>query len=154
MLPVRQTIVFVDANSVRAAQSTAAVDQYRLEEAYVGANVENWQLTFGKQSLCWGPGEGGPLLFSDNAEPIYMFRASRIVPLRLPWVLQFLGPAEFDVFFGQLAGNAFPPRPLIQGEKSSVKPTPNLGVGSSRTVETGRGGRAITLPAPWHTVTS
>jgi hypothetical protein len=55
-LPVRQTIAFVDANSVQPAQSTAAVDQYRLEEAYVGANVENWQLTFGKQSLWWGPG--------------------------------------------------------------------------------------------------
>src|SRR5260370_33652790 len=137
MLPVRQTIVFVDANSVRAAQSTAAVDQYRLEEAYVGANVENWQLTFGKQSLWWGPGEGGPLLFSDNAEPIYMLRASRIVPLRLPWVLQFAGPAKFDGVFGQLAGNAFPPRPLIHGEKTSLKPAPNLELALTRPVEHG-----------------
>ncbi len=153
-LPVRQTIAFVDANSVQSAQSTAAVDQYRLEEAYVGANVENWQLTFGKQSLWWGPGEGGPLLFSDNAEPIYMFRASRIVPLRLPWVLQFLGPAKFDVFFGQLAGNAFPPRPLIHGEKISFKPTPNLELGFSRTVEMGGVGRPLTLRALWNSYTS
>src|SRR4029077_18140493 len=82
-LPVRQAIAFVDANPVQPAQPVAAVDQYRLMEAYVGANVENWQLTFGKQSLWWGPGEGGALLFSNNAEPIYMFRASRISPFKL-----------------------------------------------------------------------
>src|SRR4029077_17205119 len=114
-LPIRQAIAFVDANPVQPARPVAAADQYRLEEAYVGANIENWQLTFGKQSLWWGPGEGGALLFSNNAESIYMFRASRITPFKLPWVLQWLGPAKFDFFFGQLAGNEFPPRPLVHG---------------------------------------
>jgi membrane-associated phospholipid phosphatase len=153
-LPVRQAIAFVDANPVQLAQPVAAVDQYRLVEAYVGANVENWQLTFGKQSLWWGPGEGGALLFSDNAEPIYMFRASRISPFKLPWILQWLGPAKFDIFFGQLAGNAFPPRPLIHGEKISFKPTPNLEFGFSRTVEMGGVGRPLTLRALWNSYTS
>ena len=153
-LPVRQAIAFVDANPVQPAQPVAAVEQYRLEEAYVGANIENWQLTFGKQSLWWGPGEGGALLFSNNAEPIYMFRASRITPFKLPWVLQWLGPAKFDIFFGQLAGNEFPPRPLIHGEKISFKPTPNLELGFSRTVEMGGVGRPLTLRALWNSYTS
>jgi len=153
-LPVRQAIAFVDANPVQPAQPVAAVDQYRLLEAYVGANVENWQLTFGKQSLWWGPGEGGALLFSNNAEPIYMFRASRISPFKLPWILQWLGPAKFDIFFGQLAGNAFPPRPLIHGEKISFKPTQNLELGFSRTVEMGGVGRPLTLRALWNSYTS
>ncbi len=153
-LPVRQTIAFVDANPLQSAQPVAAVDQYRLEEAYVGANVENWQLTFGKQSLWWGPGEGGALLFSDNAEPIYMFRASRVAPFRLPWLFQWMGPVKFDIFFGQLAGNAFPPRPLIHGEKISFKPTPNLELGFSRTVEMGGVGRPLTLRALWNSYTS
>lgn len=153
-LPVRQAIAFVDANPVQPAQPVAAVDQYRLEEAYVGANIENWQLTFGKQSLWWGPGEGGALLFSNNAEPIYMFRASRITPFKLPWVLQWLGPAKVDFFFGQLAGNEFPPRPLIHGEKISFKPTPNLELGFSRTVEMGGVGRPLTLRALWNSFTS
>jgi len=153
-LPVRQAIAFVDANPVQPAQPVAAVDQYRLLEAYVGANVENWQLTFGKQSLWWGPAEGGALLFSNNAEPIYMFRASRISPFKLPWILQWLGPAKFDMFFGQLAGNQFPPRPLIHGEKISFKPTPNLEFGFSRTVEMGGVGRPLTLRALWNSYTS
>ncbi len=153
-LAVRQAIAFVDANAVQPAQPVAAVDQYRLQEAYVGANVENWQLTFGKQSLWWGPGEGGALLFSDNAEPIYMLRASRISPVRLPWLFQWMGPVKFDFFFGQLAGNEFPPRPLIHGEKISFKPTPNLELGFSRTVELGGVGRPLTLRALWNSYTS
>ena len=153
-LPIRQAIAFVDANPVQPARPVAAVDQYRLEEAYVGANIENWQLTFGKQSLWWGPGEGGALLFSNNAESIYMFRASRITPFKLPWVLQWLGPAKFDFFFGQLAGNEFPPRPLVHGEKISFKPTPNLELGFSRTGEMGGVGRPLTLRALWNSYAS
>jgi membrane-associated phospholipid phosphatase len=153
-LPVRQAIAFVDANPVQPAQAVAAVDQYRLEEAYVGVNVENWQMTFGKQSLWWGPGEGGALLFSNNAEPIYMFRASRIAPLRLPWLFHWMGPVKVDFFFGQLAGNEFPPRPVIHGEKISFKPTQNLELGFSRTAELGGVGRPLTLGAIWNSYTS
>lgn len=153
-LPVRQAIAFVDANPLQAAQGVTAIDQYRLEEAHVGVNVENWQMTFGKQSLWWGPGEGGAMLFSNNAEPIYMFRTSRITPLRLPWIFQWMGPVKVDFFFGQLAGNEFPPRPLIHGEKISFKPTQNLEVGFSRTVEMGGVGRPLTLRSLWNSYTS
>jgi membrane-associated phospholipid phosphatase len=153
-LPVRQAIAFVDANPVQPAQAVAAIDQYRLEEAYVGVNVANWQMTFGKQSLWWGPGEGGAMLFSDNAEPIYMFRTSRISPLRLPWLFQRMGPVKFDFFVGQLAGNQFPPRPVIHGEKISFKPTENLELGFSRAVEMGGVGRPLTLRAVWNSYTS
>jgi membrane-associated phospholipid phosphatase len=153
-LAVRQAIASVDANPLQPAQGVAAVDQYRLEEAYVGVNLENWQMTFGKQSLWWGPGEGGAMLFSNNAEAIYMFRASRLTPLRLPWIFQLMGPVKTDFFFGQLAGNEFPPRPLIHGEKISFKPTQNLEVGFSRTVEMGGVGRPMTLRALWNSYTS
>src|SRR5256885_5220644 len=32
--------------------------------ANVGMNFENWQVSFGKQSLWWSPTQGGPLMFS------------------------------------------------------------------------------------------
>ena len=31
-----------------------------------GLMFSNWQVSFGRQSLWWGPGDGGPLIFSDN----------------------------------------------------------------------------------------
>ena len=149
-LPVRQAIAVADANPLLPAQPVAGIDQYRLLDTYVGVNLEGWQMTFGKQTLWWGPEEGGPLLFSNNAEPIYMFRASRITPFTLPWILHWLGPMKWDFFFGKLSGNAFPPRPLIHGEKISFKPTQNWELGFSRTVELGGVGRPLTLGAIWH----
>src|SRR5580700_11226697 len=146
-LPVREVIAAVDNNPLLPATPVPTTNQFRLLDTYVSANVANWDLTFGKQSLWWGPGEGGALLFSDNAEPIYMFRASRVAPFRLPWIFRWLGPMKLDLFYGQLSGNQYPPRPMIHGEKISFKPTDNLELGFSRTTEFGGVGRALTAGA-------
>lgn len=149
-LPVRQVISTVDLNPLQPASPIAEANQFNLLDAYVGTTLENWEFTFGKQSLWWGTGRGGAFLFSDNADPIYMFRASRVRPFTLPLVSRLLGPVKLDVFYGQLSGNQFPPRPLIHGEKFSFKPTPNLEVGFSRTSEFGGVGRPLTLGAIWN----
>lgn len=140
-LAVRDFIAQVDTNPVQPATPFAATSQFRLLDTYVAGNFAGWDLAFGKQSLWWGPGEGGALLFSDNAEPIYMFRASRTVPIHLPW---HLGEVKVDAFVGKLSGNEFPPRPLIHGEQISFKPTQNLELGFSRTAEFGGVGRPVT----------
>jgi hypothetical protein len=94
------------------------------------------------------------MLFSNNAEPIYMFRASRIAPFRLPWIFRYLGPIKTDAFFGKLSGNRFPPRPFLHGEKISFKPTTNFEVGFTRTVEIGGVGRALTFGHVWASYSS
>jgi Capsule assembly protein Wzi len=146
-LPVRQVIATVDANPLQPAKPVPAVDQFELLDTYVGVNLGGWQVTFGKQSLWWGPGEGGAMLFSDNAEPVTMARVSRISPFKLPWLFRLMGPVKTDYFFGKLAGHEFPPGPFIHGEKISFKPTRNLELGFSRTVVMGGEGRAFTLGA-------
>lgn len=144
-LAVRQFIASIDENPLQPATPLVTTDQFRLLNTYLGVNLGGWELSFGKQSVWWAPDEGGALLFSDNAEPIYMFRASRIVPFELPWIFHRLGPVKFDAFFGKLSGNEFPPRPLIHGEKISLKPTPNLELGFSRTAEFSGVGRPLTF---------
>jgi capsule assembly protein Wzi/PAP2 superfamily protein len=151
---IRNLIATVDVNPVQPATPFATVNQFRLLDTYVSANLENWTLSFGKQSLWWGPDYGGELIFSNNAEPIYMFRASRTIPITLPWIFHWLGPMKTDAFFGKLSGNQFPPRPLIHGEKISFKPTPNLEFGFSRLAEMGGVGRAITPAAIFNSYTS
>jgi hypothetical protein len=151
---VRNVIASVDANPVQPATPVATVNQVRLLDTYIAASVDNWNLSFGKQSLWWGPDYGGELIFSNNAEPIYMFRASRITPFTLPWIFHWLGPMKIDAFFGKLSGNEFPPRPLIHGEKISFKPTPNLELGFSRLAEMGGVGRALTPAAVFNSYTS
>src|SRR5260370_33327188 len=69
-----------------------SVNQFRLLDAYVGLTASNWELSFGKQSLLSGPGEGAPMMFSDNAVPINMFQVNRVAPVRLPSMLGWVVP--------------------------------------------------------------
>lgn len=141
----RNAIAVADANPIQPATRFPGAGNFRLLDTYVAADLEGWNLSFGKQSLWWGPDAGGALLFSNNAEPIYMFRASRIAPFTLPWIFHWLGPMKVDFFFGKLSGHEFPPRPLIHGEKISFKPTANLELGFSRTAVFSGVGHPLTL---------
>jgi len=141
----RQLIATLDVNPVQPGNPISTTNQFALLDAYVAGNYGGWDMSLGKQSLWWGPGEGSSFLLSDNAEPMYMFRVNRVVPIELPWILHWLGPMKIDAFFGQLAGNEFPPGPVLHGEKISFKPTRNLELGFTRTVELGGAGRPLTL---------
>jgi len=142
---VQNAIDAIDDNPGLPASPQAARNQARLLDAYVGLNLADWQLSYGQESQWWGPGESGPLLFSDNASPIRMFHIDRVSPFHLPWVGKILGPMRWDAFFGTLQGNLLSPAPFFHGEKISFKPTPNLEFGFTRTVEVGGEGRPFTL---------
>jgi len=137
-----------------------SVSQMQLLDAYVGLNFDNLQITFGQQSLWWGPGNGGPMLFSNNAPPIRMFRINRITPLKLPSFLHWLGPMRTEFFFGQLTGYEFVfnpsglvgqfgqslnPQPFIHGQMISFKPTPNFEFAFFRTTIYGGPGYPLTF---------
>jgi membrane-associated phospholipid phosphatase len=160
----RQFIASVDAvPGVPPATPISSVDRVRLLDAYVGMNFENWQVSFGKQSLWWSPVEGGPLMFSDNAEPMNMFRINRVSPFKLPGVLGWLGPIRMEWFLGQFAGHQFVIRtdtgiigqfgrpldrqPFLQGQKISLRPTSNFEFSVSTTTVFAGGPGALT----WHT---
>jgi len=131
------------------SQLSPAVDRFRALDAYVAMNFENWQISFGKQSLWWGPGQGGSMMFSDNAEPVTMLRISRVSPVKLPGIFGWMGPVRTEFFVGRLSGQEFvygaptgllgnwnqplSDQPMIHGEKISFKPSPNLEFGFSST---------------------
>ena len=142
---VQSALDSIDDNPGRPATPQPERNQARLLDAYVGLNLANWQLSYGQESQWWGPGESGPLLFSNNAAPIRMFHIDRVSPFRLPWIGRFLGPMRWNAFFGNLQGNQLSPAPFFHGEKISFKPTPNLEFGFTRTVEIGGEGRPFTL---------
>jgi hypothetical protein len=142
---VHNAIDTIDDNLGLAASAHPELNQARLLDAYVGLNLANWQLSYGQESQWGGPGESGPLLFSDNAAPVRMFHIDRVSPFRLPWIGRFLGPMRWDAFFGRLQGNLLSPAPFFHGEKISFKPTPSLEFGFTRTVEVGGEGRPFTL---------
>jgi hypothetical protein len=139
-----------------------SINEVRLLDAYVGLMLSNWEVSFGKQSLWWGPGKGSPLDFSDNVQPINMFRINRTTPWKLPSFLGWLGPVRTEFFLGQLAGQVFlfnpsgpvgqfghtlDPQPFIHGQKLSFRPTRNIEFGFFRTTIYGGPG----FPFTWHT---
>ena len=125
-----------------------------------GLMLSNWEVTFGKQSLWWGPGDGGPLDFSDNVQPINMFRINRTTPLKLPSFLGWLGPMRTEFFLGQLNGQMFllnpagfvgqygqtlNPQPTINGQYIGFKPTRNFEFGFFRTTIYGGPGYPVNV---------
>jgi hypothetical protein len=130
-------------------------------DASVAMTLSNVQLSFGKQSLWLGPSESGPLLFSDNADSVMMFKIDSVSPYRLPLLSRILGPIRSEFFIGQLSGQQFDfntvtntligpgnvkPQPLLQGTKFSFHPTANLEFGMAFTAQFGGPG----LPVTWH----
>jgi Capsule assembly protein Wzi/PAP2 superfamily len=145
-LSARQFVAASDFIPVPPANSVPAIRQFQFLDAYVGLTLSNWEVSFGRQSFLWGPGEGGPLMFSDNVTPVNVFRINRVSPLQLPSILRFLGPMRMEFFVGQLEGHKFVdtpsgvtgswsqslnPQPWAQGEKISLKPSPDLELGFS-----------------------
>jgi len=132
----------------------------RLLDANISLAFFNNQLTFGRQSLWWGPARSGSTLFSNNAEPITMLRYDRVRPFELPGFLKLLGPIRVELLVGRLAGAQYVHtahvtfgtpgvelnnQPFIHGEKFSFKPTPNFEFGVSRTVLFGGKGAPVNI---------
>jgi Capsule assembly protein Wzi len=152
----QSAIAQTDFTPTAAEGPPSNVSRFRLLDAYAAVVFKNNQISFGKQSLWWGPDFGGPMLYSDNAEPIPMLRYDRVSPFKLPSFLGALGPMRAQFFIGQLSGQQFVnipipgqsdashvvgqsgaslnPQPYIHGMKLSVNPTPNLELSFSRTV--------------------
>lgn len=141
-LSARTEIGRIDRNTPPPpGTSFPAINRFRLIEAYAGFNVGQWQFTFGKQALHWSPNASGALLFSENAEPLLMFRLSRTSPAVLPGWLGYLGPLRTEFLAGRLEGHQYVrtsagfftapfDRPiLINGAKLMFKPTKNFEYG-------------------------
>ncbi len=115
----------------------AAISRPELLDTYLAVNLGNWEISLGRQSLAWGPGPGGSLLWSNNIEPANMVRLVNPEPFELPSFLRFLGPARLDQFFGRLEGHHYITRPFMMGQKINFKPLASIEIGFGRTLEIG-----------------
>jgi hypothetical protein len=158
---------FFDPSGIPYNQATipmgpiATIANGRVMEAFVSAHVLNHEVSFGKQDDWLGPGLGGGMAYSNNAENIYSFRINREEPLRIPLLSRITGPFRYDFLIGGLDGHTYMPNPANPGglnpnlanvinpgdpwvhvEKVSFRPTENLEFGFERTVIWGGEGHA------------
>ena len=149
----------------------AATSRFQLLDAYVGMNLANWQISYGRRSMWWGPSEGGPMLLTNNAPPLNnMFSIDRVSPFQLPWIFRYLGEMRLQAYIGQMSGQEFlrtvtyiptetnpiigptigqygqalHPQPFLSGAKISFKFTENFEFSLSKTTVYGGPGNPLT----------
>jgi hypothetical protein len=149
------------------ANGTAEANQFALLDSMAAVNINNVQISFGKQSAWLGPGESGSLLMSNNAAPFPMVKIDDVLPHKIPGLSRILGPFRTEFFIGQLSGQHWEfcsastcqpnpaytdvvgpnisPQPFIHGEKISFQPTPNLEFGMGVTAMFGGPGLPVTF---------
>ena len=149
------------------ALPVASISRFQLLDSYVGMNFANWQISYGRRSLWWGPADGGTMVLTNNIPPLNnMFSVDRVAPFRLPWVLRYLGDIRFEGFIGHMTdlefqsttysgstasitigqyGKNLHPQPYLSGGKISFKFTPNFELSLSKTTVYGGPGNPLTV---------
>lgn len=130
---VREFISDRDKVPVPPAIPFAPINTFQLLDAYAGINLRGWQISFGNQSLSWGPGIGGSLLLSNNAAPFPMLRISPQNAIHIPGISRILGPISVEQFYGQVEGHKGASQPWIYGQSIIMKPFRSFEFAYSRT---------------------
>jgi hypothetical protein len=124
----------------------ALQNPFRLQEATLSFHFLGHEISGGKSDAWMGPGLGGGMAWSDNAEDIYSFRIDRVEPLHIPYLSALLGPVRYDFFVGSLKGHTSPNEPWVHSEMFSFAPTSNFQFAFERTVIWGGHGHGCEQP--------
>ena len=114
--------------------TVAAQNPFRLQQATLSFHFLGHEISGGKSDAWMGPGLGGGMAWSNNAEDIYSFRINRVEPMHIPYLSAVLGPVRYDFFVGSLKGHTAPNEPWVHSEMFSFAPTSNFQFGFERTV--------------------
>lgn len=118
----------------------------RIVEGYLKLKLNNVAFRFGRESVWWGPGYHGSMLFSNNAPPLDQFRISSAEPFFLPWLLKYLGPTRLELMYARLEANRDHPHAVLGAWRVDFSPSPLLEVGAARVVQMGGEGRPSLSP--------
>jgi hypothetical protein len=124
----------------------AAQNPFRLVEATLSYHILGHEISGGKTDAWLGPGMGGGMAWSNNAEDIYSFRINRVEPLKIPLLSRILGPVRYDFFYGSLKGHTDPNNDYVHSDMFSFRPTRDFQFAFQRTIVFGgEGHEPVTL---------
>lgn len=117
-------------------------DNYRFDGSFAALNLGNWVYGVGAIDRWWGPGWQNSLILSNNARPtpsIFLQR-NESKSSSLPG-LNLVGPWNVNFFLSELEKQRSVPNALLFGGRFNFRPTENLEIGLSRTIQWGGKGR-------------
>jgi hypothetical protein len=142
--------VLLAGNTTIPLGPISSINHLTVLEGYVSAHLAGHEFSLGKMDNWYGPGVGGGMAWSNNAENIWSFRINRVEPLYIPYISRIAGLIRYDFFVGPLKGHNVPVSPWVHSEKISFKTTPNFEFGFQRTVIWGGiGHEPITFGTFW-----
>ena len=149
---IDQIVPFAPPNYPQATIPTgpiAAQNPFRLVEATLSYHILGHEISGGKSDAWLGPGMGGAMAWSNNAENIYSFRINRVEPLNIKWLSKLVGPVRYDFFYGSLKGHTAPNNDYTHSEIVSFQPLRDFQFSLQRTIIFGGAGHEpVTLHVP------
>lgn len=121
-------IPFPGTNNYQLHQDTlpygplGAVNPFRLQEVALSYHLLGHEISFGKTDAWLGPGYGGAMAWSNNAEDVYSFRINRVEPMHIPYLQRIIGPLRYDFMVGPLQGHSYPNAPWVHQVMFAIEP--------------------------------
>jgi hypothetical protein len=104
---------------------------WSIREGYLLASWKNVALWAGRRAPAFQTGAGGGIVLNGSAA----FTGGGLAftdPIRLPWVLRYIGPIRFETFLSRIDSNATIPKPWFMASHASFSPTPRLLIGATQ----------------------
>ncbi len=121
---------------------------HAFDHSYIGGNLGNWNVGVDMLDRWWGPGWDGSLILSNNPHPIptLSFQRNHTTPFDT-WLLNWLGPWDTNVRFGQFEEERTIPRGQFFAMRVVFQPLSGLELGFSRGAQWGGEGRSNGIDA-------
>jgi hypothetical protein len=103
----------------------------RLRRGSVKVGWAALELQAGRDDLAWGQGRYAPMILSGFAPAFDLVQLRTARPVRLPWVLRYLGQWQATVFAARMEQELPHPRPWLVGMRLALKPVSWLEIGFS-----------------------
>ncbi|MEM5786682.1 MAG: capsule assembly Wzi family protein [Syntrophobacteraceae bacterium] len=118
-----------------------------LHRGYAKLSEWNIEIEAGRDSLWFGQGHHGTLMFTNNAVPLDILKLSNPTPTILPWYLCYLGPVKYTAFAARLENDRDFPHAILAGGRAVIKPHPLLELGMTGVLTFGgEGAGAVGIP--------
>ncbi|MEO2069364.1 MAG: capsule assembly Wzi family protein [Desulfurobacteriaceae bacterium] len=112
-----------------------------LNRGYVTRNFKGVNILLGKDTVWYGNGENGDLLFTNNIKPWLMLKVEMDSSKRLPGLLSILGEWRFSTFLSRLEKERVRSYAKVWGMRLAWKPIKNFEIAGSRAIQFGGSGR-------------